>query len=126
MTLQRQIQIKQEAIKNTEVMLLKAKHKLAYLKTLREVKMSELYEALENAEVLDKEPLFIVEYKKGTAEIMLGGDGRSSPSSEFKEGLIATITTNHVYFNEEQVSIIRDFVSKRFPNVIAIKFKEEI
>ena len=75
------------------------------LKNSVQPKTTDLYNGIEN--------FFTIDINKGSYEYVLGGDGRSQPWSESRNGLVATIKINKgIYLNEEQIKVIKEYAKE--------------
>lgn len=68
---------------------------------------------------------FTVEVKEMDYEHILGGDGRSSPYSETRKGMVALISIKDgIYLSENQYNIVKEYVNESLePDHIKLKVK---
>jgi hypothetical protein len=105
MDLEEKKQELQKDINNYSYWLKENKAHLHQLKNCRQPETSELYNNMDS--------LISVTKEKGNYEFILGGDGRSQPWSETREGIIATITlAKGIYLSGEQKRIVRTYVKE--------------
>ncbi len=97
----------QKDINHHSISLSYCKKELEQLKDCIEVDNTMLYEGIDK--------FFTVETITGIYEHVLGGDGRSRPWSENREGKISKIKLNKKYYlNESCKSIIKEYVKTSY------------
>jgi hypothetical protein len=65
---------------------------------------------------------FKIDKKHGKYQHILGGDGRSQPWDETREGIICTITSSEYYLTSDQISEVKKIMLKE-PDVDHVEFK---
>lgn len=102
--LQQQISELEDSIRRTEMALQEKRIRLAKIRVLTPITNKDLYARMGD--------ILVINVGKGKYEHILGGDGRSSPWSENREGLVAKVQIKDpsIYLSEDQVSIIRKYV----------------
>lgn len=95
----------EEAIEFFNKRILETETEYNYLKGTVQPTFKQLYNGIEN--------YFSVSIHQGVYTDILGGDGRSSPWSDNKNGIIAKIKINNgVYLSDEQIKIVKDYVKR--------------
>ncbi len=114
LTLKKEIERTEDYIKRHKEEIKNQECKLLWFKSAKEIKTSELYAVLESLEENIEKPIdgFVFEFKKGEYTYILGGDDRSAPWDEKRNGLICTIDSDF-WFSEEQIRIIKKFLEEK-------------
>lgn len=105
MSLKEEIRISKQRVSNLSSAILDETKKLARLKKSKEVSNNDLYNGIEK---------FIdVKVKTENYQYILGGDGRSQPWDETRNGKVASISIKDgFYISEDQKEIVEDYVRK--------------
>ncbi len=115
MNLEQEKQFLKDRIEEFETKAMKYRERYLKIRNCRQPDTSELYNGIES--------YFTFEERFGTYEHVLGGDGRSRPWSENREGGILTVKINEgIYLDQEQLAIIKGYVDKKY-NPEHIEFK---
>lgn len=102
-------------ISRLETDLKERKEELKYLEQCKQIKPFELIERIND--------FISVETKEGSYEHILGGDGRSRPYSEQREGLISIVTFKEkIYLTDQIKGLIIHFVKDKFESD-SVKFE---
>lgn len=97
----------EQTIKRLTNSLEDAKKEYELIKDCVQIKTTDLYNGIEKYITTTK--------REGIYQYILGGDGRSSPWSENRIGVIATIKINKgFYLNDEQKNVVKEYVKEKY------------
>lgn len=90
-TLESEINYMEARIKSNEKMLLDSKVRLEALKQAKEATPIMLYKGLTQVDGNTENELFKITFSKDNYKYVLGGDGRSKPYDESRDGIVCTV-----------------------------------
>lgn len=115
-SLKEEIEKKKEWLIGREKSVDDLKQELKHLKKSREITMSVLYSALESIDLKGDNSVvegMMFDKRYESYQKILGGDGRSQPWDEKKEGLVCYIKSNY-WFTEEQKRALDEYLKNNW------------